>query len=159
VWKKGRGPIEKIDAATGEIMCLVEVPATYKVMDTPPTTRKVTVPAEYKTVKVQKLVTPAEQKRIPIPEAYDTVTKTIKVTEGRMEWRPILCETNLTPDVVTSIQRALLKRGHNPGHIDGKIGARTKAAVESFQKEKGLPQAGLTIDTIRQLGVKIGTDL
>lgn len=27
VWKKGRGPIEKVDNSTGEIMCLVEVPA------------------------------------------------------------------------------------------------------------------------------------
>ena len=28
VWKKGNGPIEKVDNITGEIMCLVEVPAT-----------------------------------------------------------------------------------------------------------------------------------
>ena len=28
-WKLGRGPIEKIDAATGEIMCLVEVPPEF----------------------------------------------------------------------------------------------------------------------------------
>lgn len=30
VWKKGRGPIEKLDNATGEIMCLVEIPAKYR---------------------------------------------------------------------------------------------------------------------------------
>ena len=30
VWKKGRGPIEKIDGSTGEILCLVEEPAEYK---------------------------------------------------------------------------------------------------------------------------------
>ena len=29
-WKKGRGPIEKISNSTGEIMCLVEVPAEYR---------------------------------------------------------------------------------------------------------------------------------
>ena len=29
-WKKGRGPLEIIDNNTGEIMCLVEVPAVYK---------------------------------------------------------------------------------------------------------------------------------
>jgi DNA repair exonuclease SbcCD ATPase subunit len=28
-WKKGRGLIEKIDNTTGEIMCLVEIPAAY----------------------------------------------------------------------------------------------------------------------------------
>jgi hypothetical protein len=30
VWQKGRGLIEKVDNTTGEIMCLVEVPASYK---------------------------------------------------------------------------------------------------------------------------------
>ena len=55
-WKKGRGPIEKLDEATGEILCLVEVPAEYKdvekrVLVTPATTRKITVPAEYTTVR------------------------------------------------------------------------------------------------------------
>lgn len=53
-WKKGRGPIEKIDEATGEIMCLVTVPAEYKtvtkrVLKTPATTRTVKIPAQYKT--------------------------------------------------------------------------------------------------------------
>jgi len=30
VWKKGEGPIQKIDYSTGDIMCLVQVPAVYK---------------------------------------------------------------------------------------------------------------------------------
>ncbi len=184
VWKKGRGPIERVDAATGEIMCLVEVPASYKtvtkrvlktpattqvvdvpaqyrtvkrrVMDTPPTTRKVVIPAEYRTVKVQKLVTPPQEKRIPIPEQYETVTKTIKASEGRMGWRPILCETNITPDIISDIQEALLEKGHNPGPIDGVLGRQTMDAVKSFQQEKGLPQAGLSINTLKQLGVNVG---
>lgn len=51
VWKKGSGPIQRIDAATGEIMCLVEVPATYKtvkrrVLKAPASTKTVEVPAE-----------------------------------------------------------------------------------------------------------------
>ncbi len=184
IWKKGRGPIEKVDAATGEIMCLVEVPASYKtvtkrvlktpattqvadipavyktvkrrVMDTPPATRKVTIPAEYSTVKVQKLVRSPQENRIPIPEQFETVTKTIKVAEGQMAWRPILCETNITPEVVTDIQEALLKKGHNPGPIDGVLGTRTMEAVKSFQKDEGLPEGGLTTATLKELGVKVG---
>jgi hypothetical protein len=44
VWKKGRGPIQRVDDATGEIMCLVEEPAVYKdvtrtVVKTPATTQ------------------------------------------------------------------------------------------------------------------------
>jgi len=29
-WKKGTGPISRLDATTGEILCLVEVPAEYR---------------------------------------------------------------------------------------------------------------------------------
>ncbi len=183
VWKKGRGPIEKVDNATGEIMCLVEVPATYKtikkrvvknpastkkveipaeykiikkqVMKTEPTTHKIEIPAEYKTIKVMKLVSEPQVKQIPIPEEYETITKTVKVSEGKMEWRPVLCETNMTPGVITSIQEALQQAGYNPGSIDGVLGSQTMAAVKSFQKGKGLAVGGLTIETLRELGVSL----
>jgi hypothetical protein len=184
IWKKGRGPIERVDNATGEIMCLVEVPATYKtvkkkVMAEPPTTREVTlpahyqivkkrvmvkpattrrieIPAEYKTVKVRKLVSPPQQRRIQIPAEYQTVTKTEQVTDGRMEWRRILCETNVTPQIVSRVQTALLKAGHNPGPIDGILGQQTIGAIKAYQKEKGLATAGLTYRTMESLGIKAG---
>ncbi len=183
IWKPGRGLIERVDYATGEIMCLVEVPATFKtikkqvvktpvtvkktevpaeyvtikkrVVKTPATTRKVEIPAEYKTVKVQKLVTPAQEKRIPVPAEYQTITKRIKVSEGRMEWQAVLCETNVTPEIVKNIQSALLNAGYNPGQIDGALGVATMSAVESFQKDKGLPVGNLTMETLRALGVQL----
>ena len=126
------GPIQKVDYATGEIMCLVEVPATYKtvtktvlktpattrkveipaeyttvrkqVMKTPSTTREVTVPAEYKTVEIQKLVSPAEEKRVQIPAEQQSVTKTVVASEGRIEWQSVLCETNASPELIKSMQ-------------------------------------------------------
>jgi hypothetical protein len=184
VWKKGRGPIERIDHATGEIMCLVEVPATYKtvrkkvmveapttrevtipaeyqtlkkrVMVKPATTRKIQIPAEYKTVKVKKMVTPPQQQRIQIPAEYQTITKTEQVTDGRMEWRRILCETNVTPQIVSKVQTALLKAGHNPGPIDGILGWQTVGAIKAYQTEKGLATGGLTYRTMESLGVKAG---
>jgi hypothetical protein len=158
VWKKGRGPIERVDHATGEIMCLVEVPATYKtvskrVVRTPATTRTVEIPAQYKTVKVRKLVSAPQTRRIEIPEEYQTVTKRRLVAEGRMEWRPILCETNVSRPLVRDIQRALEGSGHSPGPIDGIIGRQTRAALKSFQKAKGLPSGELTVATLDALGV------
>jgi hypothetical protein len=183
IWKQGRGLIERVDYTTGEIMCLVEVPATYKiikkqvvktpattkkveipgeyvtvkkqVVKTPATTRKVMVPAEYKTVKVQKVVTPLQIKRIPVPAEYQAITKTIKVAEGRMEWQQVLCETNVTVEVIKELQNALSKAGYNPGRIDGALGRDTMTAIESFQKTKGLPVGSLTIETINMLGVKL----
>lgn len=182
IWKKGKGPIQKLDEATGEIMCLVEVPAEYKtvrkrvqiappttreieipaeyktvkrqVVTTPATTRTVEIPAKYKTVKVRNLVTPASQRRIPIAAEYQTVAKRVQVTEGEMAWRQILCETNTTPDIVRNMQRALDAAGHDPGPIDGIVGRETLAALRGYQTEKGLAEGGVTLATLQSLGVQ-----
>ncbi len=183
VWKKGRGPVEKVDNTTGEIMCLVEVPASYKtvkktVMVNPPGTRKVEIPAEYKTVrkrvvikpaqertisipaeyemvKVRKMVTPPQEQRIPVAEEYQTVTKTVKTDDGHMEWRRIMCETNLTPDVVSRIQTTLQQAGYDPGPIDGILGRQTGAAVKSYQRDNRLAEGGLPHETVKKLGVSM----
>ncbi len=181
-WQKGTGPIQKINDATGEIMCLVEVPAVYKtvtkrvvktpvttrtidepavyknvkkkIVDNAASTRQVAIPAKYKTVKVTKLVTPAQEKRVTIPEEYQTVTRTEKVKDGHMEWREILCETNMTRNKITTIQRALKAKGYNPGPIDGVIGGATMKAVKAFQKANKLPvDKYLNIQTVKALGI------
>ncbi|MDO6460572.1 peptidoglycan-binding domain-containing protein [Granulosicoccaceae sp. 1_MG-2023] len=181
-WKKGTGPIQRIDDTTGEIMCLVEVPASYKtvtrrvlkspattreveipavyktvtkrVVDQPATTREVVIPAKYTTIEVEEEVQPAQEKRIAIPEEFKNVTRRELVSEGRMEWRSILCETNTTPERITKIQQALLKAGYNPGPIDGDIGAETMRAVNAYQRDKGLPvDKYLNIETVKSLGV------
>lgn len=248
VWKKGTGPIQRIDEATGEIMCLVEVPATYKtitkrILKSPASTRRVEIPAKYETVKVRKLVNDAQQRSIDIPAQYKTVTRkelardasfvwhdtrdntmtkesrtgsqiclsktpakyskvtrkvvkqpasvkevaipakyeTVKVRQmvepareerieipakyksvtsqklvkdGHMQWRSILCETNMTANRITSIQRALDKAGYDPGPIDGIIGKQTIQAVNAFQRANSLPvDKYLNIQTLRKLGV------
>jgi len=181
VWKKGKGPMQKVDSATGEIMCLVEVPAEYKVVrkrvqtaapstreiaipaeyktikkqvvKTAATTRTVEIPAVYKTVKVRKLVAPNSERRTPIAAKYQTITKRVQVSEGKMAWNEILCETNTSSDIVRKMQRALDTAGHNPGPIDGVVGRETLAAVKGYQTKKGLPTGGLTLSTLKSLGV------
>ena len=183
VWEKGRGLIEKVDFGTGEIVCLKEVPATYKtvtkqVLKSPATTRAVEVPAEYETVKkrlmktppttktikipeqtkVQKglrMVKPATVERISIPEEYQTFTKRVKVSEEKMLWKPVLCETNTTPQIVRQLQHSLKEKGFHPGPVDGTIGAATMKAVVAFQKEQGLPRGGLDMDTFQALKVDL----
>lgn len=182
IWKKGEGPIQKIDSATGEIMCLVEVPAEYKtvrkkVQIAPPGTREVAIPAEYKTVKrqimtkepttrtieipakyksvtVRRVATPAREQRTPIAAEYQTVSKRVQVSEGEMAWRQILCKTNTTSDVVRRMQRALQSAGYSPGPIDGIVGRETLAALKGYQNEKGLPQGGVTLTSLKSLGVQ-----
>jgi len=245
VWKKGEGPISKIDNSTGEIMCLIQVPAKYKiikktVLKTEPavdivevpaetkalkvsklvsdaTVDKVKIPAEYKKVtiikkisdplftwrkvgtpgegrytgnqiclkeipakfaKIKKLVvdkpaevveekvppvtklikvanvaTEAEEIRTKIPAEYKTVEKRMKVSDERLEWRRVLCKTNMGPDINKRIQQALKDAGVYRGPVDGAIGRGTMLAVEKYQRQNGLPTGGLTIDVLEKLGV------
>ncbi|MCZ6565013.1 MAG: peptidoglycan-binding domain-containing protein [Gammaproteobacteria bacterium] len=151
----------KIDGkATGAIVCLKELPAVYKTIQqkkvqTAAITKVVEVPAEYKMIKRRKLVSPAIEKKIEIPAKTQVVSREIKVTEESMQWRPILCETNMNSTLITDIQRALKKSGHNPGPIDGVIGHATMVAVDSFQLKNGLPRGGLTLRTLEKLGIRI----
>lgn len=181
-WKPGTGPIQRIDNNTGEIMCLIEVPATYKtvtkrvlkspastrtveipaeyksvtkqVVATAATTRKVSIPAKYKTISVTEQAAPASQRVIEIPAKYSNVSRKELVSAESVEWREILCDTNMTSAKITQIQRALQAAGHNPGPIDGSIGADTMSAVNAFQRSKGLPvDKYLNMATVRALGV------
>ena len=183
-WKKGTGPIQRIDESTGEIMCLVEVPATYKtiskqvlkrpastrtrqipaeyrtvtkkVVATEATTKTIEIPAKYSTVTVTEEVAPAQERRIAIPEKFTTVSSRELVTDGHMDWREIMCETNTTPGRIMEIQKALKSAGFNPGPIDGGMGPSTISAVNAFQRSKGLPvDRYLNVQTVRALGVSM----
>jgi len=148
--------------ATGQVLCLADVPAKYttvkkQVKKAEASTKEVPIPAKYEMVRVRKLVSPAREKRTPAPAKTETVTKRVKIADGKLEWRPVLCEVNMSKDIVLGIQQALKTAGYNPGPIDGVIGGQTMVAVNNFQRKKGLATGGLTIDTIRALGVKIGS--
>lgn len=182
-WKKGRGPIERIDGNTGEILCLVVEPATYKtitrtVVKTPATTRQVDVPpvfktvrkqvvdspasvvkkptqAEYSTIRVRKMIEPPKESRVSLPAEFQTVTKRVKVSNERLSWQPILCETNVNAEVVAKIQRALDSKGFDPGDIDGVLGSETLSAVEAYQRANNLARGGVTMETLKSLDVKL----
>ncbi|WP_395373773.1 peptidoglycan-binding protein [Marinicella sp. W31] len=180
-WKKGRGPIEKIDDTTGEIMCLVEVPAEYqtiskkivdqqaytqtrivpavyktvkkKVMVQEPRVVKEAIPAEYTTIKVKKMVSPAKENKYAIPAEYKTVTERHLVTPAQLQWESILCETNTTPRVISSIQSALNTAGYQAGSVDGVMGQQTMSALRQYQKDQGLAEGKITLESLKKLGV------
>ena len=96
-WKKGSGPISlggsnatgggngtiaRIDDSTGEIMCLVEVPAVYRtitkrVQAEPASTRSITTPPAYKTIKRRVVDQQASTSPIEIPAVYKIVKRRI----------------------------------------------------------------------------------
>ncbi|WP_083608232.1 peptidoglycan-binding domain-containing protein [Teredinibacter haidensis] len=93
-WKKGAGPVQRMNDATGEIMCLVEVPATYKTISSkrvisPARIETKVIPAEYETVKVKELVIPASENKIEIPAKYETITYHESAGGPQFHWHEI----------------------------------------------------------------------
>tara|TARA_R110001583_G_scaffold30866_2_gene106176 strand:+ start:36652 stop:37767 length:1116 start_codon:yes stop_codon:yes gene_type:complete len=189
-WKRGAGfqssSLEtRIDNGTGEIMCLVEVPATYKtitktvlktpertveekhdpeyktvskrVIDTAATTKTVVIPAEYKTVSVERLVTAEAVKRTPVAAVYKDVTSSEKVTDEQLKWAEVLCEDNMTAETVTEFQQRLTKAGVYNGPIDGIYGPLTERAANAYAKRNNLPTGSrlISLDTAKHIGLPI----
>lgn len=152
---------------SGELRCLVEVPAVYKtvtktildqaastheekipaeyrmiakqVMKTPPTTHEVKIPAVYGTVKVTKVVKPAEQVKIDIPAVYNTISKRELVTDEKIDWHRVVCAVNLNSANTMALQKALQGAGFYKGPIDGVIGSMTVTAANHYAATQGLP--------------------
>ena len=131
------------------LMCLVEIPATTKivkktVLKTPATTRKIQVPAEYKDVMVTREVRPASTREVVIPAEFENVmvtklveperereiaiaaemdTETIqeKTSDARIEWRPVLCKVNMTRENVSALQTALTATGECKCGVNRKV--------------------------------------
>ena len=160
-WHEIHNKEHPTSSRTGQKVCLTKTPATFKtvtrqVVKTPATTREVTIPAQFKTIKVRKLASLATEKRIAIPATYKTVTHQELVSDGFMQWRSILCETNMTQGRISKIQSALKAKGFNPGRIDGVIGAEIIAAVNAFQSANKLPvDKYLNVETVKALGVSV----
>lgn len=105
---------------TGEVLCLVQVPAEYRlvtrqvlrspartvrieipaetrvvarqVVDCPAHTERRVVPAQYRQVRVRVLIQPEREEAWSTPPVYRTVSSRRLVSEGRYEWRVIRCE-------------------------------------------------------------------
>lgn len=113
-WKPGtQTAIQKLDPNTGEIMCLVEIPAEYQdvsrqVLKTPASVRYEDIPAEYQTVKKTVLKTPASTRTVQIPAEYGEreVTKLVKPASTATKVVPV----NYEREIMTMVQPATEKR-------------------------------------------------
>lgn len=145
--------------ATGREICRTENAAQFesvakKVINQEASVQSSVVPARYQTVKVQKLVTPASERRIVIPARTKTVTSQVELAPAKLEWRQVLCQTNMTPQIITSLQRALKREGYDPGFIDGIVGPSTIRAIESYQTDQGIDRGGITYEALQLLKVR-----
>jgi len=141
---------------TGHRICRVDRPAETvtvitTVLDTPAAIDKSQVEANITQIPVEKLITEANITKTPIPAKTIKVTRRKLSSPSHMEWRRILCQTNMTEATLKAIQEALIARGYDPGKPDGKIGAKTRNALARFQKDNGLATGGITYETLSAL--------
>jgi len=159
-WYSTQNKVDEKLIFSGEQICLVEEPAetievTKMVLDKPASVQKETVPATYEMVETQEMVTEAKEVRTPIPAEYKTITKKKKVTDERIGWKRILCQTNMSKEVIAQIQEALNARGYDAGEPDGLLGRGTRNALDKFQRENNLATGGITYETLKALGIKL----
>ena len=125
-WKKGNGGLLtaaqakafSANSTSGEVLCKVKIPATYKtirkkVLKRPASVNETMIPAEYKTVKVKKLVKEAQVNKTVIPAEFGTNTRRELVKDSQLKWQKVLCQTNATSSSVMRVQSALKKAGHS----------------------------------------------
>lgn len=185
VWRPGSkgSDVRRIDAATGEVFCLVEEPAKTAVMHrevqitpaqvtrehvpaieetivrrvlvTPASMREVLVKAETKDLKIETLLEPAREIRTKVEARTGTMEREVEVTPERYEWVAVVCvDTPEGKQSIQAVQRALAARKLYHGPIDGVVGPKTKQALAAFQQANGLPGRGsLTLETTRALGL------
>jgi hypothetical protein len=99
VWKKGVNPAQKLNGATGEIMCLVKIPAKYKivkkrVVKTPANIKVVEIPAKTTMIKRKKLISEASSTVITIPAITESIEKKILEYPSRFSWIKVGKNTN-----------------------------------------------------------------
>jgi hypothetical protein len=130
---------------------------TYQKIAAAASTTTTDLAAEYSNRSYQKLVSPATVEVSEVPAEYRTITKRQLVKPGGFtEWREVVCDTDITSDLVRRVQSALISRGYDvgPAGADNDMGPGTKVALVKFQKDNGLPVGQLDFETLRALGIK-----
>jgi len=105
---------------------------------------------------VKQLVEPAGFALEPTPAVYEDVVRIVQISPARSEWRSVLCETNLTRELLGRVQQALKKAGHDLGRHDGRWNAQSARAMRQFQAANGLPQSGISMESLEKLQVPVG---
>lgn len=109
----------------------------------------------YEDVTVSELIADAQSVKIPIAGASEKIDRRVKVADSRFEWQAVLCETNTNGDIISRLQAALAEEGYNPGSVDGVLGRSTLNALEDYQQKNSLAEGGVTLESIRALGVEL----
>ncbi len=139
-------------------ICLITTPAEYKkiakkILISPAKIQKFHTPPQYTNVKIKKLEQKASFITVTIPAEYTEVTVERERTKGYAKWIPVMCESNMTPNLVKKVQKALRREGFYHGTIDGIWDIEAKSATRAYQKAHGLSVTRLSIETMKSLNI------
>lgn len=183
VWKKGDGTPNGVSNMISEVWCLVREAAEYHeytrqnvataarlnthdvdaemdhiptmVMVRPARVKEIVEPAEYKTIVVRELVTAAITKEIVVPAEYKMVKREVLVQQEQVVWERVLCDTNLTPDVIRKIQAALKAKKYDCGKVKGKLTPETQKAISKYQQDYKLSKGAITYEFLEHLKIEL----
>ncbi|WP_299729769.1 peptidoglycan-binding domain-containing protein [uncultured Tateyamaria sp.] len=117
---------------------------------------KTVSPAVVETVTRKVLLQPAQissDGRVQAAPIYKDETHQEVVRPRRDTWYEVPCAADLTPEFVSSLQRALAARGYYRGAVTGEIDNATQAAVQRYQRDEGLDSKTLSVAAARKLGL------
>ncbi|WP_299623991.1 peptidoglycan-binding domain-containing protein [uncultured Tateyamaria sp.] len=117
---------------------------------------KTVSPAVVETVSHKVLLQPAQissDGRIQAPPIYKTEEMQQVVRPRKEDWFQVPCDTQMTPDFIASVQRALEARGYYRGPITSEMDMRTRAAVRRYQQSEGFDSPVLSTAAARKLGL------
>lgn len=117
-----------------------------------------TTPAIVETETVQVVEIPAivaEDGTTRMPAVYTTETRP-KIVKDRQEITfDAVCEADLTPQFIATLQRALRARGYLATETTGVLDPETRRAVRAYQTEFGLNSDILSIRAAREMGLVV----
>ena len=90
------------------------------------------------------VIRPPIYRRAPVPR--------VVTPRGELRFRSP-CAEEMTPEFIASLQRALAARSRFDGEITGRFDPPTRAAIKTYQTERGLESGQLSLETARTLGL------
>ncbi|WP_368484121.1 peptidoglycan-binding protein [Phaeobacter sp. HF9A] len=114
------------------------------------------IPARITTVTEQVMVTPPVKStdgRVLEPAVFASETRQQIETPRHESYFETPCPDKLTPEYISSLQRALSARGYEAGPVTGSMTRATRAAIRAYQAPLGIDSASLSLQAARALGL------
>jgi peptidoglycan hydrolase-like protein with peptidoglycan-binding domain len=91
---------------------------------------------------------PAAKASTPVPKSRGDAVEPEMVRSEKLTVAPATGDAEADAVTVVAIQDALAQRGMYDGKADGKLGAKTRAAISAYEKKYGLPETGAPSDSL-----------